>query len=193
MPKFVDDMIAAKLIAAVAQTLKEMRAPDHPWRNEVGARVAKLIDDLAHDPSLRGPGEVLKRDTISGPVFERQIETLWRELEAALNSELGERAEALALAGLGAASALARWMEEDETRRARINRTLRLWALRAVLPRRAEISGYIAGVVDRWDAQTLVERLELQVGKDLQFIRINGTLVGGLVGLLIYIVGERLF
>ena len=71
-------------------------------------------------------------------------------------------------------------------RRARINRRLRLLALRTVLPRRAEIGGYIAAVVDNWDTATLVNRLELQVGKDLQYIRINGTLVGGLVGLLIF-------
>ena len=61
-----------------------------------------------------------------------------------------------------------------------------------VLPRRAALGGYIADVVDRWDTRTLVDRLELLVGKDLQFIRINGTLVGGLVGLVIYIVSERL-
>ena len=55
-----------------------------------------------------------------------------------------------------------------------------------MLPRRAEIGSYIAAVVDHWDTATLVDRLELQVGKDLQYIRINGTLVGGLVGLLIF-------
>jgi len=58
--------------------------------------------------------------------------------------------------------------------------------LRVLLPRRAEIGSYIANVVENWDSATLVERLELQVGKDLQYIRINGTLVGGLVGLLIF-------
>jgi len=52
--------------------------------------------------------------------------------------------------------------------------------------RRAEVGAYIAAVVDRWDTETLVQRLELQVGSDLQYIRINGTLVGGLVGLLIF-------
>jgi uncharacterized membrane-anchored protein YjiN (DUF445 family) len=84
------------------------------------------------------------------------------------------------------ASSLGRWLDEDGARRTRINRRLRLLALRTVLPRRTEIGAYIAAVVDNWDTATLVTRLELQVGKDLQFIRINGTLVGGLVGLLIF-------
>ena len=58
--------------------------------------------------------------------------------------------------------------------------------MRALPPRRAEIGAYIAEVVRRWDTQTLVDKLELSVGRDLQFIRINGTLVGGLIGLLIF-------
>jgi uncharacterized membrane-anchored protein YjiN (DUF445 family) len=88
-----------------------------------------------------------------------------------LQHDLGEWAKAVASAGLHAAAALARWLEEGPSRRARLNRALRLWALRVVLPCRAEISSYIADVVDRWDAQTLAESLELQVGKDLKFIR----------------------
>ncbi len=192
IPKFVDDMLAAKLISGLSQTLKEMRAPDHPWRAQAGARIEQLIDDLAHDPELRARGEALKRDVIDSPLFAQQIEALWDELEAALSRDLNARAEGLATAGVRAAAKFARWLEDDPIRRARLNRALRLWALRIVLPRRAEIGAYIAGVVDRWDSATLVERLELQVGKDLQYIRINGTLVGGLAGLAIYILGERL-
>ena len=91
---------------------------------------------------------------------------------------------------VASAGALGRWLEEDAPRRARINRRLRLLALRTVLPRRAEIGGYIAAVVDNWDTATFVNRIELQVGKDLQYIRINGTLVGGLVGLLIFTLSQ---
>ena len=68
----------------------------------------------------------------------------------------------------------------------RKNRWLRVAILRTVAPRRAEIAAFIRKVVENWDAETLVKRIELQVGRDLQYIRINGTLVGGLVGLLIF-------
>ena len=64
-------------------------------------------------------------------------------------------------------------------RQARLNRRIRLAVLRLLLPRRAEIGAYVTQVVNNWDTATLVDRIELQVGKDLQFIRINGTLVGG--------------
>src|SRR5262249_6550979 len=63
-------------------------------------------------------------------------------------------------------------------------------AAQPFVPRRAEIGAYVTQVVQNWDAATLVNRLELQVGKDLQYIRINGTLVGGLVGLLIFMASK---
>jgi uncharacterized membrane-anchored protein YjiN (DUF445 family) len=192
IPRFVDEIVADKLIAGLSQTLKEMRTPGHPWRSEVEARVAKLIEQLAHDPAWRTRAEALKREVFESPVFVKQLESLGAELQEVLTRESSGRAEAFAAAAHNAAGALARWLDDDPARRARLNRTLRLWALRAVLPRRAEIGVYIAEVVDRWDTATLVERLELQVGKDLQYIRVNGTLVGGLVGLAIYVLSERL-
>ena len=186
IPKWVDDMIAAKVINGLTTTLNEMRDPDHPWRDEANALIRKWIDGLAHDPGMRARGEALKQDILANPAFAEQARALWENIEALLRNDLPRHAETI-VGGLATLSgALGRWLEEDEARRATINRRVRLFALRAILPRRAEIGAYIAGVVDHWDTATLVERLELQVGKDLQYIRINGTLVGGLVGLLIF-------
>jgi uncharacterized membrane-anchored protein YjiN (DUF445 family) len=186
IPKWVDDMIAAKVVNGLTETLREMRDPDHPWREQANALVEKLIDNLAHDPEMRAQGEALKQDILANPVFAEQARALWEELERTLIDDLPRHREAIVQWLVASAGALGRWLEEDAPRRARINRRLRLLALRTVLPRRAEIGGYIAAVVDNWDTATLVNRLELQVGKDLQYIRINGTLVGGLVGLLIF-------
>ena len=179
-------MIAAKVINGLAGTLKDMRDPDHPWRDEANALVDKWVDDLAHDPEMLAKGEALKQDILANPVFAEQARALWAELETTVRDDLPRNAEAIVAWLAASAGALGRWLEEDGARRERINRRLRLLALRAVLPRRAEIGAYIAAVVDNWDTATLVERLELQVGKDLQYIRINGTLVGGLVGLVIF-------
>jgi uncharacterized membrane-anchored protein YjiN (DUF445 family) len=186
IPKWVDDMIAAKVINGLTETFREMRDPDHPWRERANALVEKLIDDLANDPEMRAQGEDLKREILANPVFAEQARALWEELETTLRNDLPRHREAIVQWLVASAGALGRSLEEDAPRRARINRRLRLLALRTVLPRRAEIGAYIAAVVDNWDTATLVNRLELQVGKDLQYIRINGTLVGGLVGLLIF-------
>jgi uncharacterized membrane-anchored protein YjiN (DUF445 family) len=190
VPKWIDDMIAAKVINGLAGTLKEMRDPDHPWREQANTLVEKLIDDLAHDPEMRAQGEALKQEILANPVFTEQARALWEELERSLTDDRPRHRDAIVQWLVASAGALGRWLEEDAPRRARINRRLRLLALRTVLPRRAEIGGYIAAVVDNWDTATLVNRIELQVGKDLQYIRINGTLVGGLVGLLIFILSQ---
>jgi uncharacterized membrane-anchored protein YjiN (DUF445 family) len=186
IPKWVDDMIAAKVINGLTETLREMRDPDHPWREQANALIEKLIDDLAHDPDMRAKGEALKQEMLANPVFAEQAQALRDELETTLRDDLPRHAEAIVGYLANSVAALGRWLEEDPLRRARINRRLRLLALRTILPRRAEIGAYIAAVVENWDTATLVNRLELQVGKDLQYIRINGTLVGGLVGLLIF-------
>jgi uncharacterized membrane-anchored protein YjiN (DUF445 family) len=186
IPKWVDDMIAAKVLNGLTGTLREMRDPDHPWREQANRLIQKWIDDLAHDPEMRAQGEALKQEILANPVFAEQARALWEELETGLRDGLPRHAEAIVAWLAASAGALGRRLEEDPARRARINRRLRLLALRTILPRRAEIGAYIAAVVDNWDTPTLVNRLELQVGKDLQYIRINGTLVGGLVGLMIF-------
>src|SRR5262249_42469776 len=83
-----------------------------------------------------------------------------------------------------------RWLEQDPDRQRRFNRWIRLFMLRILFPRRAEVGAYVAQGVQNLGAAPLVQRLERQVGKDLQYIRINGTLVGGLVGLLIFMASK---
>ncbi len=84
------------------------------------------------------------------------------------------------------------WLGSDEHICALVNDWAQRLVLNTVVASRDEIGAFVAGVVTRWDTRTLVDRVELQVGKDLQYIRVNGTLVGGLVGLTIFAVA-RLF
>ena len=187
IPKWVDDMIAAKVVNGLTETLREMRDPDHPWREQANALIEKLIDDLAHDPEMRAQGEALEAGHSRQSGIRRAGPgAVGGTGDGAEGRSASPRRSDCRSGSSRSAGALGRWLEEDAPRRARINRRLRLLALRTVLPRRAEIGAYIAAVVDNWDTATLVNRLELQVGKDLQYIRINGTLVGGLVGLLIF-------
>ena len=186
IPKWVDEIIATTILHGVSSTLGDMRRPDHPWRGEVEARVKELIEALAHDPAMRAKGEDLKRQLLASEAFNRQTQALARALEASLRREGPERAEAFAAWALGTLKAFVHALDADPARRERANDSMRRVVLQIVLPRREEVGAYISHVVDRWDAKTLVDRLELQVGRDLQYIRINGTLVGGLVGLVIY-------
>jgi uncharacterized membrane-anchored protein YjiN (DUF445 family) len=188
VPAWVDRIIAERVMNGLLTTLQEFRNPEHPWRLELQQAVDKLIHDLANDPEMSAAGEAIKADLLANPLFGEQGRQLWTEIESGLRSELPARSKNIAQAFDLALHGLGAWLEQDEARRAKLNRHLRLMVLRLLLPRRAEIGAYVTQVVNNWDTATLVDRLELQVGKDLQFIRINGTLVGGLVGLLIFVV-----
>jgi len=186
IPKWVDGIVADKIVSGVAQLLEEMRNPEHPWRAELGTAVEKLIDDLAVDPQMHVRGEELKSEILQNPFLLQQMGKLWTAVEARLDEESGSASDPLADSLARALAALGRRLAEDETIRDTVNRWLGVTALRVIAPRRGEIGAFVTQVVERWDTETLVNRLEVQVGRDLQYIRINGTLVGGLVGLLIF-------
>jgi len=192
IPKWVDALLADRVINGLQSSLAEMRKPGHPWRQDIGRAVETLIFDLANNPVMREQAETMKREMLANPTFVAQVREVCENLQIQANANLSAHG-AMVSDGLEfAILALGRWLREDAKVRGRLNRWIRRVALRALAPRRAEIGGYIAGVVEKWDATTFVDRLELQVGGDLQYIRINGTLVGGLVGLLIFIASKWL-
>jgi uncharacterized membrane-anchored protein YjiN (DUF445 family) len=190
IPKWIDRMIAEKVLNGLLGTLAEMRVPSHPWRIELRKTVEKLIAELATDPQMRARAEDLKAELLASPLLIEQAKTLWAEVENGLASGLPTHSEAIGEACARALRHAGAWLQEDEARKAQLNRRIRIIGERFLLPYRVEIGAYIERVVRNWDSATLVDRLELQVGKDLQYIRINGTLVGGLVGLLIYAVSQ---
>lgn len=186
VPKWIDGMIAGRILNGLQATIHEMHDPEHPWRRELANAVEKLALDLATDPDFYARGEALKAELLANPVFLEQVATLWQEISHGLNTERSKRAETMAgLVEVGLRN-LGGWLRDNPALQVKVNRQIRLLVLRAVLPRRQEVAAYVTQVVEDWDSATLVDRLELQVGKDLQYIRINGTLVGGLVGLCIF-------
>jgi uncharacterized membrane-anchored protein YjiN (DUF445 family) len=186
IPKWIDRMIAEKVLSGLLSTLAEMRDPSHPWRIELRKTVEKLIADLATDPQMHARAEDLKAELLASPLVIEQAKTLWAEVESGLASGLPAHSESIGQACARALRNAGVWLQEDEARKAQLNRRIRIVGQRFLLLYRVEIGAYIERVVRNWDSATLVDRLELQVGKDLQYIRINGTLVGGLVGLLIF-------
>jgi uncharacterized membrane-anchored protein YjiN (DUF445 family) len=186
MPKWLDNILAEKFTRDLLRAAGELRDPEHPWRRDLNAAVEDLIVRLAEDPGLLARGEALRDRLLADPALAGRLEGLWTEIgdrlagdPAARDALLGE-AIARALRGLGA------WLTEDAGARERLDRWVRVAARRALSSQRQAIGGFVAQVVAGWDAADVASRLELQVGPDLQFIRINGTLVGGLVGLAIF-------
>jgi uncharacterized membrane-anchored protein YjiN (DUF445 family) len=190
IPKWIDKIIADKVMNGALATLTEMRNPKHPWRIELQRAVKKLINQLASDPQMYAKAEALKTELLATPLFAEQAKYLWTEVESGLQWGIPAHTDAIGHAIENMLRGFGRWLAENPDRQTQLNRRIRSGARHLLLSYRFEIGRYIERVVRNWDTTTLVERLELQVGKDLQFIRINGTLVGGLVGLLIYIASK---
>jgi uncharacterized membrane-anchored protein YjiN (DUF445 family) len=188
IPKWIDGIVADRILDGVTRILDEMREPSHAWRIELTTTVEQLIADLATKPEMIERGEELKARMLAAPAVINQIDSLWvrieNRLEATETQEQLTRMIERLLTGLGTR------IRDDEQFRTGINRWLRVAVLRTVAPRRKEIAEFIRKVVENWDTDTLTERIELTVGRDLQYIRINGTTVGGLVGLIIFAVTQ---
>ena len=188
IPKWVDAIIAERIIGGITQLLEEMLQPNHPWRVDLANAIEQLIKDLAEDPEMHVRGEQFKAGMLDNPVVIQQINEVWVEIETRLDSP--STTSQLSGAIERGLIALGERVADDERLRTAINKWLRVAILRSVAPRRAEIAAFIRQVVENWDTETLVRRIELQVGRDLQYIRINGTIVGGLVGLVIFTVTQ---
>ncbi|MBI2242115.1 MAG: DUF445 domain-containing protein [Magnetospirillum gryphiswaldense] len=164
VPAWVDGRLADILSRALVGIIDDLRRTDHPWRDKLRVWAQNLAERLRDDPKLAARLEKFRDQAFAESLDEIRL------------------APALAalLAGQG------RQLAQDSAARARLDRRLIRVVERLLVPSRDAIGDFIAEVVDKWDSRTLVGKLEAQVGRDLQFIRVNGTLVGGLVGLALY-------
>lgn len=192
LPRFVDEKLFEKLVREAAAMLEEMRAPDSPWRSQFQRAAEEMIEGLRHDPAWE---ERIKRQlgaTLDHPLFRSYAEQLWHMLRQRLMQE-GETPDSpLALRVEQALLALAAGLQQDPAVQDKFNRWLRSFAADAIAARRQAIASLVRRVIEKWDADTIARKFELYVGRDLQYIRINGTVVGGLVGLGLHFVSLAL-
>jgi uncharacterized membrane-anchored protein YjiN (DUF445 family) len=191
-PRWLDRFLTEKAIEGLIGVLEEMERPDHPWREEVRQGYQGLIVSLAKDPEVLARGEALKAAALADPVLIGWLRDQWTRLEARWT---GGSEEMLAQTRQGIESALCEllaWMEGHGAEVAAVDAWARRILVKTVLPWRMEIGAFFSETAAKWDAAVLSQRIESAVGADLQYIRINGALVGGLVGLLIHFVARRL-
>ena len=194
VPEPVDDRVFDKIAEVAQNFLRDLQTDrQHEMRAAIDARTAQLAADLKSSPEMLERGEELKEQILAHPEVRAWSASLWTRIKEALvdatndpDSELRTRLdEALIEAG--------RSLQNDPELRAKIDGWIVDATTYVAEQFRGEVADLIAATVQRWDAEETAERLELQVGRDLQFIRINGTLVGGLVGLTIYTLSELIF
>ncbi len=183
----LDEKLSDRIIDALRKLLDDMAAdPAHPLRVQLGTALAGLGHDLQHDPDLQARIEAIKHDLIDNPAIARTLDGLWDQARTALLAMLANPDAAMS-GRLGVALVqLGETINRDAALRGAIN----AYARRAIIGMVADYGDGIVSIVSDtvrgWDAGTISTRLEQAVGRDLQYIRINGTLIGGLVGLVIH-------
>lgn len=174
--------IARRVLAALNAELDRVEPGDSELRRAFEAWVRAEIARMETDPARAAAIGRAVRQALRHPAVAAWLGDVWARLRAALEADAarpdGRTVDVLA----GLLGNLGEVLSEDETARARLNAAAER-VLLALLPNaRAQLSAFIAGVVANWDTATVTERIELRVGRDLQYVRINGTLVGFLVG-----------
>ena len=186
------DQVAARLatrkvVVVVARTIIDMADdPAHSLRQRFDDMVEGYVTRLKDEPALRERGERLKRELLDNPALGAWVNQLWSELLAWLQADMGRADSSIRRHIAQATRTLGERLAGDAAVRAWINDELQAGAPRLIERYREDIRRYIAARVQAWDATEMTAELERHIGRDLQFIRINGTLVGGLVGLAIH-------
>jgi len=193
VPEVVDERIYLKIVSAIENLLHEVReSPDHPLRAKFHEALVRFTDKLRNSPDVIEKAEAFKEELFSAPVLDEIATSIWRTARTGLVRYADrEPAEGAAPGALerGIVS-FAAAMRSNEAMLGELDRFITDATLTVVEQYRHEVGELIAHTVAAWDPDATSRRIELAIGRDLQFIRINGTLVGGLAGLIIYAVSR---
>jgi uncharacterized membrane-anchored protein YjiN (DUF445 family) len=189
LPGFVDDRILEKMLERVEHQLFEMALnPDHAMREKFNAWAQTLAQDLKSSAHLGRWGEDLKQQLLDNNELQDYLFGLWQELASNIEADIDKPDSQIKQRVGQWLDSVAVELDADPDMQAWINAWL-TDAITAVVARNsAQISSLISDTVQSWDGADTSRRVELAIGRDLQFIRINGTIVGGLVGILIHAV-----
>lgn len=189
----LDGRLANSVLDGLYKLLAEILVdPEHPLRGKVQEGLEQLAQDLQHDPAMRAKVEGMKNDLLNNPAVADWWMGVWERLRVSLINKIRNPDDALdgevghSLAELGAT------LQSDPALQMQVNRFARRTLVGTVNRYGEQIVGLVSHTVKSWDATTITGRIERAVGRDLQFIRINGTLVGGLVGVTIHLLTEVL-
>jgi uncharacterized membrane-anchored protein YjiN (DUF445 family) len=176
-------MIANALDALLADVAQN---PQHQLREQFDAAVQRLVLRLQTDPDWARKGDEIRRYLQTNATLGRYVQDLWQGMRLALQRDLADEHSAVARNVNAMGAWFGRSLAGDVALRQSLNERLESW-VQGLAPDAAQFAAqHIQDTVQRWDAQELSQLIELNIGKDLQYIRINGTVVGGLIGLVLF-------
>ncbi|WP_312030231.1 DUF445 family protein [Actinomycetospora sp. TBRC 11914] len=190
-PRFVDGLIGDRLYAEALSFAWAVKSdPDHPLRKAIDRFLTSFAGDLQHEPDTIERVESIKMQLLEHPDVQGLLSKAWATGKAMILDAAEDPSSELRRRVTDGVSRFGERMVLDEGLRDKVDSWIVDAASYVVTRYAPEITGLISDTVKRWDGPETSRKIELQVGRDLQFIRINGTVVGALAGLIIYTVGE---
>ncbi|GAA4807405.1 DUF445 domain-containing protein [Nocardioides caeni] len=188
-PERLNEIVIDRLHLEMVRWVDDIRGdPGHRARAALDSMLAKLADGLLVNADTQARAERLKERLLEHPAVLSTAVSLWQALRRAMQASLDDPDGAVRRRLLVEVEAGSRRLRSDAALRERLDRLAADAAVFAVDRYGAELTSVITQTIERWDGKEAASRIELHVGRDLQFIRINGTIVGGLVGVLIHAV-----
>jgi uncharacterized membrane-anchored protein YjiN (DUF445 family) len=191
IPKAINRQIARAIIGGVKELLSKLREPGTPARRNLLREIERLAEQLRTSPVYRARVEEAKLRLLEDAEVKAWLGSVWGDIKRLLLADFASPQSRMDHALGAVIRSLGRHLGANTAMRKRVNRTMEAMALE-IVPWRAGLAQFLIEIVRQWDTSSFTNRIELVVGSDLQYIRINGTLVGGLVGCLLYLVSAAL-
>jgi uncharacterized membrane-anchored protein YjiN (DUF445 family) len=188
-PPRLNEAVTGRIHLELVKWVDDIRDdPRHRAREALDSVLTQLAQDLLTDPATQARAEALKERVLDHPAVATSFISLWDALRRALTASLKDSEGAVRERMLTEVCRFAERLVEDAGLRTRLDTMAADAAVFVVDRYGAELTAVITHTIERWDGREAARRIELHVGRDLQFIRINGTIVGGLVGVVIHAV-----
>lgn len=188
--RLVDDTVYKEAVTFVAAVRAD---PEHPARLAIDAYLTRLADNLQHDPDTIARLENAKSTVFDSPRVRDLAAQLWETAKNGLLTSLADPTSGLRLRARAALAEIGGRLASEPALQHRVDTWVTDVATFAVDRYRHDIASIITDTIERWDPAETTEKIELMVGRDLQYIRLNGTIVGALAGLVIFTIAHAVF
>jgi uncharacterized membrane-anchored protein YjiN (DUF445 family) len=193
LPGAAEDRIFERLLDGARAVLSELLAqPAHPYRRALDERLLQLAADLRTSPEMAERAERLKQELLDQPQVGEWVASAWRDAKSTLTTQAGDPRSPLHQRVAGAVIAAGTRLRDDPVLADRVEEAVERAAAHIVERFHGEIVALVRDTISRWDATETSDRLELLLGPDLQYIRINGTVVGAAAGLALHALAQVL-
>lgn len=182
-----DKFLVNKIVASASAFFDEVRNdPAHPFRGEFDKMVLSFVDRLGHDPAYVGRIDGLKRDLLARPELGELARTVWDNARTFIDASASGENNVLQHHLANVFMEVGRALAADAEMRGEINQGIVVVLRSFIADQKSGVSSFIADQVKAWDMQQLITLIEINIGRDLQYIRFNGALIGGLAGLALH-------